>query len=68
MVNDESNAVTNGFNNVGLILKVEHLPIVSSDGSCLYNEESLIYSTQLDGSKLANRSARALCQGTSYTV
>ncbi|KYO34821.1 BTB/POZ domain-containing protein KCTD19 isoform X1 [Alligator mississippiensis] len=62
MVNDESNAVTNGFNNVGLILKVEHLPIVSSDGSCLYNEESLIYSTQLDGSKLANRSARALCQ------
>ncbi|XP_062997559.1 BTB/POZ domain-containing protein KCTD19 [Elgaria multicarinata webbii] len=39
--------------NAGLILKVEHPPIVACDGSCISHEGSILYSTHLDDTKLA---------------
>ncbi|KAK2497770.1 hypothetical protein MC885_015642, partial [Smutsia gigantea] len=34
--------------NTGVILKVTHPPVVGSDGSCMYFEDSIIYTTQMD--------------------
>lgn len=32
----------------GVILKVTHPPVVGSDGSCMFFEDSIIYTTQMD--------------------
>uniref|UniRef100_A0A8C4K543 Potassium channel tetramerization domain containing 19 n=1 Tax=Dromaius novaehollandiae TaxID=8790 RepID=A0A8C4K543_DRONO len=40
--------------NVGLILRVEHPPVLGSDGFCTCNEESVVYSILLDGTQLDN--------------
>ncbi|XP_021112533.1 BTB/POZ domain-containing protein KCTD19 isoform X2 [Heterocephalus glaber] len=37
-----------GMNNPGVILKVTHPPVVGSDGSCMFFEDSIIYTTQMD--------------------
>ncbi|XP_077742979.1 BTB/POZ domain-containing protein KCTD19 isoform X9 [Canis aureus] len=38
-------------NNAGVILKVTHPPVVGSDGSCMFFEDSIIYTTQIDNLK-----------------
>uniref|UniRef100_A0A8C6RGF0 Potassium channel tetramerisation domain containing 19 n=1 Tax=Nannospalax galili TaxID=1026970 RepID=A0A8C6RGF0_NANGA len=38
----------NGMDNPGAILKVTHPPVVGSDGSCMFFEDSIIYTTQMD--------------------
>ncbi|NXW83029.1 KCD19 protein, partial [Alopecoenas beccarii] len=48
--------------NVGLILKVEHPPVLGSDGFCACDEESVVYSARLGGSRLDAPSAPALSQ------
>ncbi|KFO13039.1 BTB/POZ domain-containing protein KCTD19, partial [Balearica regulorum gibbericeps] len=45
---------------VGLILKVDHPPVLGSNGFCACNEVSVVYSTQLDGSGLDTPKAQAL--------
>ncbi|XP_073081481.1 BTB/POZ domain-containing protein KCTD19 isoform X1 [Manis javanica] len=37
--------------NTGVILKVTHPPVVGSDGSCMFFEDSIIYTTQMDNLK-----------------
>lgn len=49
--------------NVGLILKVEHPPVLGSDGFHTYNEESVVYSILLDGTQLDNSNTQALPKG-----
>lgn len=63
-VHEQTNIVTKDFNNVGFILKVEHPPVVGSDGSCTWHEESVVYSVQLEGIKLANANAQTMSKGT----
>lgn len=41
----------NGLDNPGAILKVTHPPVVGSDGSCMFFEDSIIYTTQMDNIK-----------------
>lgn len=36
------------MDNAGVILKVAHPPVVGSDGSCMFFEDSIIYTTQMD--------------------
>lgn len=48
---------------IGLILKVEHPPVLGSDGFCTSTEESIVYSAPLDGGQLDAPSRRALAQG-----
>ncbi|XP_067406421.1 BTB/POZ domain-containing protein KCTD19 [Emydura macquarii macquarii] len=62
-VHEQTNIVTKDFNNVGFILKVEHPPVVGSDGSCTWHEESVVYSVQLEGIKLANANAQTMSKG-----
>nr|XP_025037262.1 BTB/POZ domain-containing protein KCTD19 isoform X2 [Pelodiscus sinensis] len=59
-VNEQTKVVTNEFRNVGFILKVEHPPIVGSDGSCTWHEESVVYSA---GIQLANANAQPTAKG-----
>ncbi|XP_050779111.1 BTB/POZ domain-containing protein KCTD19 isoform X5 [Gopherus flavomarginatus] len=58
-INDQTNMVTQVFNNVGFILKVEHPPIVGSDGSCTWHEESVVYSA---GIKPANANSQPVAR------
>ncbi|OPJ78072.1 BTB/POZ domain-containing protein KCTD19 [Patagioenas fasciata monilis] len=48
---------------VGLILKAEHPPVLGSDGFCACDGESVVYSAQLDGSRLEAPQAQALSEG-----
>ncbi|CAM4620648.1 unnamed protein product [Lepidochelys olivacea] len=57
--NDQTNMVTKEFNNVGFILKVEHPPVVGSDGSCTWHEESVVYSA---GIKPANANTQPVAR------
>ncbi|XP_011246701.1 BTB/POZ domain-containing protein KCTD19 isoform X1 [Mus musculus] len=41
----------NGTDNPGAILKVAHPPVVGNDGSCMFFEDSIIYTTQMDNIK-----------------
>ncbi|XP_045149694.1 BTB/POZ domain-containing protein KCTD19 [Echinops telfairi] len=34
--------------NMGVILKVTHPPVVGSDGSCMFFEDSIVFTTQID--------------------
>ncbi|XP_006155674.1 BTB/POZ domain-containing protein KCTD19 isoform X2 [Tupaia chinensis] len=36
------------MNKPGIILKVTHPPVVGSDGSCMFFEDSIVYTTQMD--------------------
>ncbi|XP_035754698.1 BTB/POZ domain-containing protein KCTD19 [Egretta garzetta] len=47
---------------IGLMLKVEHPPVLGSDGFCTSTEESIVYSAPLDGGQLDAPSRRALAQ------
>uniref|UniRef100_A0A452HXL2 Potassium channel tetramerisation-type BTB domain-containing protein n=1 Tax=Gopherus agassizii TaxID=38772 RepID=A0A452HXL2_9SAUR len=58
-INDQTNMVTQEFNNVGFILKVEHPPVVGSDGSCTWHEESVVYSA---GIKPANANSQPVAR------
>ncbi|XP_009328648.1 PREDICTED: BTB/POZ domain-containing protein KCTD19 [Pygoscelis adeliae] len=55
----ETDVVPADRRNVGLILTVEHPPVVGSDGFCTGDEESVVYSALLDGSQLATPNAQA---------
>uniref|UniRef100_A0A8C4UQV8 BTB/POZ domain-containing protein KCTD19 n=1 Tax=Falco tinnunculus TaxID=100819 RepID=A0A8C4UQV8_FALTI len=59
----QTSVVLAGHRNVGLILRVDHPPVLGSDGFCSSDEESVVYSTLRGGSQLATPSAPAL-----YTV
>ncbi|XP_053762509.1 BTB/POZ domain-containing protein KCTD19 isoform X4 [Panthera pardus] len=41
----------NEVDSAGIILKVTHPPVVGSDGSCMFFEDSIIYTTQMDNLK-----------------
>lgn len=41
----------NEVDSAGIILKVTHPPVVGSDGSCMFFENSIIYTTQMDNLK-----------------
>ncbi|NXS71929.1 KCD19 protein, partial [Pandion haliaetus] len=56
----QTNAVLADHRNVGLILKVEHPPVLGSDGFCTTNEESVVYSALWDGSQRDTPNAQAL--------
>ncbi|NXR02916.1 KCD19 protein, partial [Sagittarius serpentarius] len=56
----QSDVVLADHRNVGLILKVEHPPVLGSDSFCTSNEESVVYSALRDGSQLDTPNARAL--------
>ncbi|XP_054696967.1 BTB/POZ domain-containing protein KCTD19 [Grus americana] len=57
---EHTDLVLADHSNVGLILKVDHPPVLGSDGFRACNEASVVYSTQLDGSGLDTPKARAL--------
>uniref|UniRef100_A0A670KGI7 Potassium channel tetramerization domain containing 19 n=1 Tax=Podarcis muralis TaxID=64176 RepID=A0A670KGI7_PODMU len=46
----------------GLILKVEHPPIVACDGSCSSHESSILYSTHLEDMKVASGLAHPMAK------
>ncbi|XP_077166043.1 BTB/POZ domain-containing protein KCTD19 isoform X2 [Paroedura picta] len=48
--------------NAGLILKVEHPPIVAGDGSCMSHEDSTLYSTCQEGILLASAQTRLVAK------
>ncbi|XP_078236612.1 BTB/POZ domain-containing protein KCTD19 [Pogona vitticeps] len=47
-------AAGNPQGKAGLILKLEHPPVVAADGSCMAHEGSILYSTCLEDMKLAS--------------
>lgn len=49
--------------NVGLILKVEHPPVLDKDGFCISNEECCLFTELWDGSQLDTQKAQALSKG-----
>ncbi|NXV91582.1 KCD19 protein, partial [Calonectris borealis] len=63
----QTDAVLADHRNVGLILKVEHPPVLGSDGFCTSNEESVVYGALPDGSQLDTPNTRA-SKGKDYTV
>ncbi|NXI70125.1 KCD19 protein, partial [Anseranas semipalmata] len=60
MDSKQTNALLEDHRNVGLILKVEHPPVLGSDGFHTCNEESVVYSILLDGTQLDNSNTPAL--------
>ncbi|NXL83588.1 KCD19 protein, partial [Alectura lathami] len=48
----QTKALLEHHGNVGLILKVEHPPVLGSDGFHMRNEESVVYSARLDGAQM----------------
>ncbi|XP_067158945.1 BTB/POZ domain-containing protein KCTD19 [Apteryx mantelli] len=66
MDNEQTNIVLEEHRNVGLILKVEHPPVLGSDGFCTGNEESVVYSILLDGTQLDNSYTQALAKDTVF--
>ncbi|XP_055583021.1 BTB/POZ domain-containing protein KCTD19 [Falco cherrug] len=62
----QTSVVLAGHRNVGLILRVDHPPVLGSDGFCSSDEESVVYSTLPGGSRLATPSAPALCRDTVF--
>ncbi|KAM5262708.1 LOW QUALITY PROTEIN: BTB/POZ domain-containing protein KCTD19 [Ctenodactylus gundi] len=57
---------TNGIDSPGVILKVTHPPVVGNDGSCLFFEDSIIYTTQLDNLKQAPLTASPQSQEVTF--
>jgi hypothetical protein len=51
------------MDNPGVILKVTHPPVVGSDGSCMFFEDSIIYTTQMDSFRHAALTASPQPQG-----
>ncbi|XP_062442822.1 BTB/POZ domain-containing protein KCTD19 [Rhea pennata] len=62
MDNEQTNIVLEEHRHVGLILKVEHPPVLGSDGFCTCNEESVVYSILLDDSQLDNSYTQVLAK------
>ncbi|NXK56082.1 KCD19 protein, partial [Chauna torquata] len=60
MDSKETNVLLEDHRNVGLILKVEHPPVIGSDGFHTCNEESVVYSILLDGPQVDNPNTPAL--------
>ncbi|KAM7101345.1 LOW QUALITY PROTEIN: BTB/POZ domain-containing protein KCTD19 [Ciconia maguari] len=56
----QTDVVLADHRNVGLILKVEHPPVLGSDGFCTSNEDSVVYSALLDGSQVDTPDTQAL--------
>ncbi|NXJ09069.1 KCD19 protein, partial [Odontophorus gujanensis] len=52
--------------NVGVILKVEHPPVIGNDGCHTWNKESVVYSTLLGSIQLEKSKPRALPQDTVF--
>ncbi|XP_040536854.1 BTB/POZ domain-containing protein KCTD19 isoform X2 [Gallus gallus] len=52
--------------NVGVILKVEHPPVIGSDGCHMWHEESIVYSTLLGGIELEKSNPQGLPQDTLF--
>ncbi|XP_021264547.1 BTB/POZ domain-containing protein KCTD19 isoform X2 [Numida meleagris] len=58
----QTKALREAHRNMGLILKVEHPPVLGSDGCHTWNEESVVYSTPLGGIQPEESNPRALPQ------
>lgn len=54
--------------NVGVILKVEHPPVIGSDGCHMWHEESIVYSTLLGGIELEKSNPQGLPQGKEMQI
>lgn len=39
------------MDSTGVILKVSHPPVVGCDGSCMFFEDSIVYTTQMENLK-----------------
>ncbi|POI34408.1 hypothetical protein CIB84_001840 [Bambusicola thoracicus] len=52
--------------NVGVILKVEHPPVIGSDGCHMWHEESIVYSALLGGIQLEKSNPQGLPQDTIF--
>ncbi|NXE84090.1 KCD19 protein, partial [Cochlearius cochlearius] len=63
---DCSEAVGAEHRPAGVILKVEHPPLLGSDGFCTSTEESVVYSAPLAGGQLDAPSTRALSKDTVF--
>ncbi|OXB74040.1 UNVERIFIED_CONTAM: hypothetical protein H355_003103, partial [Colinus virginianus] len=62
----QSQALREAHRNVGVILKVEHPPVIGSDGCHTWNEESVVYSTLLGSTQLEKSKPQALLQDTVF--
>ncbi|OXB57251.1 hypothetical protein ASZ78_016426 [Callipepla squamata] len=62
----QTQALWEAHRNVGVILKVEHSPVIGSDGCHMWNEESIVYSTLLGSIQLEKSKPRALPQDTVF--
>ncbi|XP_071065225.1 BTB/POZ domain-containing protein KCTD19 isoform X2 [Dasypus novemcinctus] len=50
----------------GVILKVAHPPVVGSDGSCMFFEDSIVYTTQMDNLRHTPAIASTQAQGVTF--
>ncbi|NWJ04193.1 KCD19 protein, partial [Crypturellus undulatus] len=66
MDNEQVDVVGDEHRSAGLILRVEHPPVMGRDGFCTCSEESLVYSTLLRGPRLASSHTQALAKDTVF--
>uniref|UniRef100_G1MTE7 BTB/POZ domain-containing protein KCTD19 n=1 Tax=Meleagris gallopavo TaxID=9103 RepID=G1MTE7_MELGA len=59
-------ALQEAHRNVGVILKVEHPPVIGSDGCHTWHEESIVYSTLLGGIQLEKSKPQGLPEDTIF--
>ncbi|XP_072202489.1 BTB/POZ domain-containing protein KCTD19 [Excalfactoria chinensis] len=59
-------ALQEAHRNVGAILKVQHPPVIGSDGCHTWHEESIVYSTLLGSIQLEKSNPRGLPQDTIF--
>uniref|UniRef100_A0A8C9G7D5 Potassium channel tetramerization domain containing 19 n=1 Tax=Pavo cristatus TaxID=9049 RepID=A0A8C9G7D5_PAVCR len=59
-------ALQEAHRNVGVILKVEHPPVIGSDGCHTWHEESIVYSTLLGDIQLEKSNPQGLPQDTIF--
>uniref|UniRef100_A0A8C2TJX7 Potassium channel tetramerization domain containing 19 n=1 Tax=Coturnix japonica TaxID=93934 RepID=A0A8C2TJX7_COTJA len=59
-------ALQEAHRNVGAILKVQHPPVIGSDGCHTWHEESIVYSTLMGGIQLEKSNPQGLPQDTIF--
>ncbi|NXD15466.1 KCD19 protein, partial [Nothocercus nigrocapillus] len=64
--NEQANVVVEEHRGTGLILRVEHPPVMGRDGFCTCSEESVVYSTRLRSPQLGNSHTQALAKDTVF--
>ncbi|NXA42812.1 KCD19 protein, partial [Eudromia elegans] len=64
--NEQASVVPEQHRSAGLILRVEHPPVMGRDGLCTCSEESVVYSPPLRGARLGDSRSRALAKDTVF--